>query len=151
MKTNEKLIAISAIVAILVAVMIVGCVEKEVPISTVEFKSITADALHDIAYQLEDIETAQKDGNFVTAKIRLATLDASLVEYILLFEEMAVAENTLPCKKAVILVFKETQILGVYINAYLESLTIEDYLRYGAQSQRVADQVEIGVMLSKSL
>jgi hypothetical protein len=64
---------------------------------------------------------------------------------------MEVAENTLPCKKALILTFEETRILGVYASAYLESLTIEDYLRYGVQSEKVATQAEIGLMLSKNL
>jgi hypothetical protein len=152
-KKKESIIAISVIVAILAAGMVMGCIEKEVtiPISNEEFKNITADALYDVAQQLEDIEAAQDKGDSVTAKTILATLDASLVEYISIFEEMEVAENTLPCKKALILTFEETRILGVYASAYLESLTIEDYLRYGVQSEKVATQAEIGLMLSKNL
>jgi outer membrane murein-binding lipoprotein Lpp len=153
MKTNEKAIAITVIAVILAVGMLTGCVDKEVqlPIDNTAFRNIAGDACDDIAYQLEAIVTAKQAGDFVTAKMGLATLDASLKRYITEFEEMEVAENTLPCKKALILSFEETQILCVYVSAYLESLTIEEYLRYGAQSKRVMDQMEIAAMLAERL
>jgi hypothetical protein len=153
MKTNEKVIAIAAIVVILAAGMSMGCVDKEVQLQTsnAEFRNIAADAGDDIASQLGDIITAQDKGDFVTAKMRLATLDGSLVEYISIFEEMKVAENTLPCKKALISAFEETRILGVYLGAYLENPISDEYRRYNMQAINATEQIEIAAMLAERL
>jgi hypothetical protein len=133
--------------------MTMGCVDKEVQLQTNNsaFRAIAADALHDIAYQLEDIEAAQDDGDFVMAKMELAAFDASLIEYISIFEEMEVAENTLPCKKALICVFKESQLLGDCLGAYLEDPTVDKYVRYNMQAINVTNQLEIADMLKENL
>lgn len=147
---NKNVIAI-AIVAILAAAIMVGCVEKGTPILNSEFKNIAADALDNIAYQLEDIETAKDNGDFVTAKMELAAFDTSVKQYIMEFEEMKVVENTQPCKKAIICLFEETRVLGVYFDEYLENPTVDEYVRYNVQAINVTIQSEIAAMLSKNL
>jgi hypothetical protein len=148
---NTKVIAVTTIVILLMAALTMGCVEKAAPISNSEFKNIAADALDDIAYQLEDIAAASDSGDFVTAKIELAAFDISLQQYITEFEELRVAENTRPCKKAVISIFEETQVLGGYFNDYLENPSIDAYTRYTTQAIKVLTQQEIAFMLANSL
>jgi hypothetical protein len=148
---NTKVIAVTAIAVILMGALIMGCVEKAAPISTSEFRNITADALDDIGYQLEDVAAAEARGDYATAKTELAAFDISLKQYITEFEKMAVAENAIPCKKAVIRVFKETQILGECLDDYLETPSIDTYTRYTAQARKVLTQTEIATMLAKNI
>lgn len=148
---NTKVIALTVIVAILTAAIMVGCIERGTPISNSDFKNISADALDDLAYQLVNIKVAADSGEFVTAKMELAAFDTSLEQYIEDFEEMRVAENTLPCKKALISGFEETRIVGIYFGAYLENPTVDEYVRYNMQAINATNQMDIAAMLAKSL
>ena len=149
---SKKAIVILAIVAILATAMLVGCIEKDtLPISNSEFKNITADACDDIAYQLEDIEAAKDNGDFATAKIELAAFDMSVRQYITEFEEMGVTENAVPCKKAIIIAFEESRLLGVYFEGYLENPSVDEYARYNAQAINVTNQMEIAAMLARDI
>jgi hypothetical protein len=156
--------SITVIVAIFAAAILVGCLEKDVaapitnikkdvavPITNSEFQNISADALHNIAYQFKDIERAKDEGDFVTAKTHLTFFDESVNQYITEYEEMTVLQNTLPCKKAVINVFEECKLVGVYYNTYLENPSVTAFVRYNLQARNVTNQMEIVDMLAESL
>jgi hypothetical protein len=148
---DKKVTAITVIVAILATAILVGCVEKGTPISNSDFKNISADACDNIGYQLGAIWDATDKGDVVIAKTELAAFDTSVKQYIEEFEEMEVAENTIPCKKALIATFEESQILGVYLNAFLENPTVVEYVRCTVQAINVTNQLEITAMLAKSI
>lgn len=153
MKTNEKLIAIAAIVVLFVVGMSMGCVDKEVQlqINNTAFRNIAADTLDDIAYQLVDIKIAGDSGEFTRAKLELAEVDALLNRYITEFEEMNVAENTLPFKKALISTFEETRLLCVCYDAYIDNPTVDELVCYNMQAINVTNQMEIAAMLGETL
>jgi len=143
-------IVITALIFLLIAVM-TGCVEKQAPISNTEFRNIAGNAASNITQQYIAIVEANNRGDFVTTKTELATFDVSLTQYIREIKDMEVAENTVPCKKALISAFEACQVVGIYFDAHLENPTVDTYTQLGAQIDNMLNQMEISSMLAKTL
>lgn len=152
---EKEAIAVTIIVVFFVAFFMIGCIEKDVPVvaptDNTVFTNVLASTIGDIAHQVENIEVAKDNGDFVTAKNGLAAFDISIERYVTKFEEMNVAENTIPCKTAVKRFLEELQTLSICIDAYLENPTVDMWAQYGMQWENVMNQMEIAKMLNENI
>ena len=152
---RQTIVVLTAIIALLAATMLAGCVEKEVaqapPIDNKAFKNMCADAFEATAVQIDLLKESIDNNDFERAKSDLVTFETVINTNSNNIEQTRVSVDAIPSKKQVLAFFDNMKLSVAPCRNYLETQDEDEWMLFLDHLSKAMINGSIAVQLAEDL